>query len=221
MEQAGHHPRPTAGEGSWRARGVSARFVALLAGALLAPLSAVEVEGQRGGLFTAVAAPSSAVSGAGGTSSENDITIRRRLVAVDLGMLAGAAGATQEPGSTALTLNLFDDLVLTGIVEQRAPTFSGGYALMGRIEGIESGSMTLVVNGTVVAGSVRTPSATYRIRPVGASMHAVSQIDPSRLPEGAKPLTADPFEAEAFKAEPSGDGQPPFPSGRAGSRPPR
>ena len=137
-----------------------------------------------------------------------------------------ASGTSPAADSTALNLNLFDDVAFTGIVEGRARTFSGGYALMGRIEGVEPGSMTLVVNGTVVAGSVRTPTATYRIRPAGASMHTVSQIDSSRLPEGAEPLTAESLDAEPFKAEPfggelSGDGDAPFSPGRTGSRPPR
>ena len=40
----------------------------------------------------------------------------------------------------------------------------------------------------MVAGSVRTPEATYRIRPAGAGLHAVSEIDPSRLPPLGEPI---------------------------------
>ena len=121
------------------------------------------------------------------------VTLRRRLVSVDGDVLAravaGAARRARPEALTALTLNLFDDVVFTGIIERRSPTFSGGYALSGRIEGVELGTMTLVVNDSVVAGAVRTPFATYRIRPSGESMHAVSQIDPSKLPKGAEPLS--------------------------------
>ena len=77
---------------------------------------------------------------------------------------------------------LFDDASFTGFVQSVAPTFSGGYSLSGSLAGVEMGTMTLVVNGEVVAGTVRTPEATYRIRPAGAGLHAVSEIDPSRLP---------------------------------------
>ena len=48
--------------------------------------------------------------------------------------------------------------------------------------GIEWGTLTLVVNGDVVAGTIRTPEASYRIRPAGPGLHTVSQIDPSQLP---------------------------------------
>ena len=51
--------------------------------------------------------------------------------------------------------------------------------------------MTLVVNGEVVAGTVRTPEAIYRIRPVGNGLHAVSQIDPSQLPPLGEPILGD------------------------------
>ena len=115
------------------------------------------------------------------------LTLRRREVSIDIGRL-GAPAAAWLTGPPTLTLNLFDDVVLTGIVERRTPTFSGGYALSGRLAGVESGTLTLVVNGNLVAGTVRTPSATYRIRPAGRGRHAITRIDPSQLPQGDEPV---------------------------------
>ena len=134
------------------------------------------------GLFTA---------GTRGTrvAVRNDpLALRRREVAVDLGRLAGAPAEVWPSGPPTVTLNLFDDVTLTGIVERRTPTFSGGHALSGRLAGVGSGTMTLVVNRNVVAGTVRTPTATYRIRPAGVGRHAVIQIDPSRLLPLDEPL---------------------------------
>ena len=149
----------------------------------------LEVEGRSGGLFAVV--DSQAGARRAPNTLPDDITLRRRLVAVDIGTIErAAAGVIQQAQPMALTLNLFDDVTFTGIVEQRIPTFSGGYALSGRIEGFALGTMTLVVNGSVVAGTVRTPFATYRIHPAGGS-HAVSQIDPSKLPKGGEPLMAE------------------------------
>lgn len=74
------------------------------------------------------------------------------------------------------------------LVERVAPTFSGGRALSGRLAGVEQGVMTLVVNGAVVAGTVRTPEATYRIRPAGNGLHAVSEVDLSRTPPLGEPI---------------------------------
>ena len=147
---------------------------------------AVPVPG--GGLFRAVAP---AVTGTGSRQAGSALdraTLRRREVSVDIGRLARLPSS----GSTALRLNLFDDVVLTGIIERRTLTYSGGYALSGRLAGVAGGSVTLVVNGSVVAGTVRIPGATYRIRPAGAGRHAIMQVDPSQLPQGCETLRGTP-----------------------------
>ena len=109
-------------------------------------------------------------------------TLRQRQVSVNIGMLERLPAS----GSTALTLNLFDDVVLLGIIERRTSTYSGGFALSGPLVRVPAGSVTLVVNGSVVAGSVRIPGGTFRIRPDGAGRHAIIEIDPSRLPLGCQ-----------------------------------
>ena len=100
-------------------------------------------------------------------------TLRRREVGVDMGSLAHVPAG----GSTALRLNLFDDVILTGLIERWTPTYSGGNALSGRLAEVPGGTVTLVVNGSVVAGTVRMPSTTYRIRPTGRGSHSIVQID--------------------------------------------
>ena len=165
-----------------------------LAAALLVGLAAAESAGQPAGLFREVA-PAAAAIAPGLPSAPDSIMLRRRLVAIDLGLLTPSAdtvaavpgGAAAAP-SGVLTLNLFDDASFTGLVRSVAPTFSGGYSLSGPLAGVEMGTMTLVVNGEVVAGSVRTPAATYRIRPAGAGLHAVSEVDLSRLPPHGEPI---------------------------------
>ena len=92
----------------------------------------------------------------------------------------------------SLELNLFDDAVFTGLIERTAATFSGGQVLAGRLVSVEGGTLTLVVNGTVVAGTVRAPEATYRIRSVGNGLHAISQIDPAWLPAPREPISPPP-----------------------------
>ena len=124
-------------------------------------------EAQPGGLFS---------EGEGDPPPSPDVeTLASRLVGIDFGQLARvtkppdapktrAAGKPQTPQT--LVLNLFDDVVFTGIVEHVEPT-SSGRVLWGRLDGVELGTMTLVVNGSVVAGTVRTPDAVYTIRTAG------------------------------------------------------
>ena len=125
---------------------------------------------RSGGLFTAISPPKH------GVAESDPKALLRREVAVDIGILA------QVPADrpTALPLNLFDDVMLTGVIVKRTPTFSGGYALTGPLFGVAGGTVALVVNRDVVAGTVRLPGATYRIRPAGAGRHAIVQVDPSQ-----------------------------------------
>ena len=159
-----------------------------LAAALLTGLAAGESAGQPPDLFREVA-PAGAVAGPDLSAVSDAITLRRRLVAIDSGQVAPPAdtaaavssGAGSGP-SGVLTLNLFDDTSFTGLVQSVAPSFSGDYSLSDPLAGVEMGTMTLVLNGEVVAGTVRTPEAVYRIRPAAAGLHAVSEIDLPRLP---------------------------------------
>ena len=154
--------------------------------------ASADLHAQGGGLFLPAETPGAADPAPGVT------VLRSRVVRIDFGALAVARmDAEPETTSPTLTLNLFDDVVFSGIVERTAPTSSGGYVLSGRLEGIELGTMTLVVNGEVVAGTVLTPQATYRIRSAGGRLHAIRQIDPSTLPPEGEPLIPPPPAAGA------------------------
>ena len=167
-------------------------WLPVLAGMLLLEaVAAGKAAGQTAGLFRSVE-PAAVVAAPGSETAPDSLTVRRRLVVIDFRQLTppvDAAGVGAAGPSGMLRLNLFDDATFTGLVERTAPTFSGGYSLSGQLVGVEMGTVTLVVNGDVVAGTVRTPDATYRIRAAGGGLHAVSQIDPSRLPPLGEPIS--------------------------------
>ena len=122
-------------------------------------------------------------------------TLRARRMRLDVGLLAGQAAPSdldaglREPGSVpaAFTLNLFDDAAYEVVGLTTAPT-SAGYSLSGQLEGVPFGSVTLVVNGDIVVGTVHSPSATYTIRSVGDGRVEIREIDPSTLPPPGEPI---------------------------------
>ena len=123
-------------------------------------------------------------------------SLASRLVGIDYEQLAQVTAPPISPKDSAteisptpqtLALNLFDDVVFTGIVEHVEPT-SSGHALWGNLDGVELGTMTLVVNGSVVVGTVRTPVAVYTIRTVSDGTYVIRQIDESSLPPLGEPL---------------------------------
>ena len=123
-------------------------------------------------------------------------SLASRLVGIDYEQLAQVTAPPISPKDSAteisptpqtLVLNLFDDVVFTGIVEHIEPT-SSGHALWGSLDGVELGTMTLVVNGSVVVGTVRMPDAVYTIRTVSDGTYVIRQIDESSLPPLGEPL---------------------------------
>ena len=176
----------------WRLLVASAacvRFIAAVLFVLLPVLLPPAVEAQTADLFTSVNEPPP-------SGPLDDLTLRSRVVTIDLGQLdraqAAVADQTTQPRDvsprtgkrsarpvpgTTLTLNLFDDTVVTGLVEWTDPTFSGGYSVSGRLVGDPLGTMTLVVNGERVVGTVQSAEGTYRIRSIGAGLFTVSEVE--------------------------------------------
>ena len=116
-----------------------------------------------------------------------DASIRERTASVDFNTLDLARpqvqrSARRSASSSTIELNLFDNVSYTGIVERRAPT-SSGYSLSGSIQGVEFGTFALVVNGKIVAGTVRLPQVTYWIRSDENGLYGIYELDPSRLPQ--------------------------------------
>ncbi len=186
-------------------RGLAAgTLVALLLGAVVAE----PVEAQTG-LFSAATPDDRATrrSVPDMPQASGPSTIRSRRVRIDLDQLAAARAIA--PGgvraAAELSLNLFDDTVVAAVVERTAPTLSGGYSLSGRLVGSAFGTVTVVVNGTVVAGTVRTSGETYRIRTVGDGLYVVTHVDLSGLPPEAEPLVPPPGRSGGGAPGVSGD----------------
>ena len=155
------------------------------------------VETQGRGLFS----PVEPRSAAGGTRSfsaaDSRMTIRSRLVRIDFDQLRTTRppGARDAAARFPLRLNLFDDAVYPATVERVLPTDSG-YALTGRLDDTPLGTITLVVNGSVVAGTVRSPAATYTIRSAGDGLYVIREVDLSQLAPEAEPLSPAPTALE-------------------------
>ena len=165
-------------------------------------------------LFTVLSPLGSAVAQTGETKAEGIFsqietdtlpsvgieTLSSRLVKIDFeqlyrvtkprGIPHPATPKTSAP--LTLALNLFDDVAFTSIVEHVEPT-SAGHALWGSLEGVERGTMTLIVNGDVVVGTVRTPQAVYTIRTLSDGVYIIRQIDESSLLSLTEPQSQPPI----------------------------
>ena len=200
---------------SMRRVSVKSRVTGLLLTVACLCVPAVDARAQGNGLFTAVDFADVATRAAPeppGEVTDGVTTLRNRSVRIDMDGLA-AAQADAAGGSAAaaapLVLNLFDDAVFSASVTGTAPTSSGGYSLSGRLDGVEFGSLMLVVNGDIVAGTVQAPPDTYTIRSAGDGVHVIRKVDLSTLPPEAEPVTIPAPEAGEPAPAGSGAGDPP------------
>ena len=196
---------------------------AVISTVLLLVFLSGDITAQREGLFAAIApAQTQRLDGLAAGETPGVTTIRSRLVRIDVDRLARARGDVNAPDGaqnadvTTLVLNLFEDVVLSGIVEHTNETVSGaGYVLSGRLDDDELGTMTLLVYEEGVVGTVRTPTTDYNIRPLGDGVHAISQLDTSMLPPESDPLLPPFPSSDAESGRPIAD--PPTPAADDGS----
>ncbi|MBI4773009.1 MAG: hypothetical protein HY788_02315 [Deltaproteobacteria bacterium] len=98
---------------------------------------------------------------------------------------AKGLGAADVQPPTRLTLNLFDDTIVTAVLERLEAGFAG-LAWIGRLEGISGSEVTLVYSEISLSGSVTFDNASFQIRPIDESLYVIREIDPAlaRTPAG-------------------------------------
>ena len=147
-------------------------------------------------LFLPVAPPDGQTADAASVAATVEYqgaTLRRRHARVDPGLLSEARASAARGGNAEglIDLNLFDDAAFQVTDLETGPT-SSGYSLSGQLDGVPFGTVTLVVNGDVIVGSVRAPGATYTIRSIAGGDVEIRQTDEGTLPECAGPRAVPP-----------------------------
>ena len=102
----------------------------------------------------------------------------KRNVRIDLDRLTGIREhINAQQAAPPIVLNLLEDVRFQAVFEDAARTL-WGYSLSGRLEGEPFGTVSLAMNGDIVAGTVRTSTATYSIRSIGVGVHVVEEVEP-------------------------------------------
>jgi hypothetical protein len=175
-----------------------ASLIAMLSGLGLNAVAAPPGQGQE--LFADVAVERC------GDLPEDPKIVRTRFVEPNFALLGGADGA---PVADVLELNLFADVAFTAVLDQAESNRSGSLSWMGHLEGVEYGSVILVVKDGVMVGSVNMLGAFYQVRYVGNGVHAIHEMDSAAFPVEKEPVpvaaSADAL-VEALSAPTADDG---------------
>jgi hypothetical protein len=136
--------------------------------------------GAQAGLFTPVPAQPDV------PLTLEPFVLRSQPVSINFALLDAAPSPAGSPTGTATTLllNLFPDVALTAYRERLEPTSSGlGFIWSGKVAGLDTSQVTLVVENGVMAGNIRVPGASYQVRATAGGGHVVRQIDERRFPD--------------------------------------
>ena len=111
--------------------------------------------------------------------------MRARFVRVAADQLAAADGQQRRPAHRAQPLRRCEPAATLDRVE---PT-GNGYVWVGRVPSVALSTVTLASARGMMYGSILTPAATYIVKPAGGGDYLVTQIDQSRFPPEAPPVT--------------------------------
>ncbi|MBI2761419.1 MAG: hypothetical protein HYX51_08350 [Chloroflexi bacterium] len=174
----------------------------VLAALFLLPLALQtgdEASAQSGGLFGPATAP------AGVALDTSPTVIRRRPVTVNFSQL----------NAGSVVLNLFDNVTLTAVRDRTEMSSSGGTAWIGRISGNATSSVTFIVNGTVLTGTISSLQAMYQVSYASGSVHWVKEINRGAYPNenpprrvGSGPVNTARSPVQSFQAAPNSPNPP-------------
>jgi hypothetical protein len=150
------------------------------------------------------------IGGGQWTPSEDPTIVRAKRVYINYDILVSnpqqlPTAVSDTAGS--LVLNLFDDVVLTAVLDTLDSTIPEFFSWIGHIEGIKQSNVTLVIGEGMVQGSITMPDAFYQISHVGNGVHAIYEIDQAAFPTELDPIPVDsPDNAIAFDMISADDG---------------
>ncbi|MDD2660306.1 MAG: Ig-like domain-containing protein [Methylococcales bacterium] len=86
-----------------------------------------------------------------------------------------------------LTLNLFNDVVVTAVRDRIIDNVNGHTTWIGHVEGEQESEVFLTVHGKAMSGTVQIGANIYEIEPNDNGQHDIIQVDPSKNPGHSQP----------------------------------
>ncbi len=126
--------------------------------------------------------------------TDDPTVIRKRVVKVNFDLLTRSPNPPELKADTAevLTLNLFDDVELTAVLDRIEATIPEFFSWIGHIDEVADSKVMLIVGEGLVQGSITMPDALYTISSVGNGRHAIFEIDQTGFPPELDPIPVAP-----------------------------
>ena len=85
--------------------------------------------------------------------------------------------------SDTITLNLFNDVVVTAVRDRMIDNVKGKTTWIGHVEGEQDSEVFLTIQGNTLSGNVQIGKDLYEIDSKGNNQHEITQVDPDKNPQ--------------------------------------
>ena len=109
--------------------------------------------------------------------------------------------AGEEP---KIQISLVRDVRFTAVIDTVQHTKSG-YGMSGNLEGTQFGTMSMVVNGDIVAGTVQSREALYEIKTLDDRKYSIEKVDAAQRGRHPAPVRMQPGDGTGQQAPGNGD----------------
>lgn len=107
--------------------------------------------------------------------------VRARFAQVNLALLMDETG--QSRNVKEITLNLFPDVIYTGVIKQVEQN-GDGFSWMGYLKNVEYSELTMVYASGVFIGHFASPLGVYEVSIVEGDLYRIIMIDQTQFPGG-------------------------------------
>jgi len=113
------------------------------------------------------------------------------VVKINFPLLLDDGGRARVFAGDTITLNLFPDVVYTGVIEQ-VEGEGDSYTWTGQLKGIEFSGLTMILTNGVFIAKIASPDGVYEVSNIGGDLYRVILIDQGNLPGGEDAIDVNP-----------------------------
>ena len=116
---------------------------------------------------------------------------RSRAVTINFPLLLDENGRARELTGNTITLNLFPDVIYTGVIEQIEEN-GDSYTWIGQLKNVEFSGLTMILTEGVFIAKIASPDGVYEVSNIGGDLYRVILINQENLPGGEDVIDANP-----------------------------
>lgn len=117
--------------------------------------------------------------------------LRSRVVKINFPVLLDENGRARELTGKTITLNLFPDVIYTGMIEQVEEN-EDSYTWIGQLKDVEVSGLTMVLTEGVFIANIASPDGVYEVSNIGGDLYRVILINQQALPGGEDAIDVNP-----------------------------